>query len=380
MAVAICESERYARLSVSWESTGRRSTKVNRHGSMMTTDDELDPQPSRFVVGIDLGTTNSALAYVDTAEPVWRVRTFDIPQLVAPGTVEARQTLPSFHYERGMGEFAADALRLPWSNDDPNYAVGVLARDHGTLVPGRLITSAKSWLCHSGVDRTAELLPWHGAADVTKLSPVETSARYLAHLRAAWNYRFADQPLEEQDVVLTLPASFDEVARELTVRAAARVGLPRVVLIEEPQAAFYAWIDAQGDDWQQIVQPGQKILVCDIGGGTTDFTLLRVRGERDGAKQNGKVRFHRVAVGDHLILGGDNLDLAIAHFVERRLAGDGKLEPRQWATLVQLSRQLKETLFSASAPERTTVSLPGSGARLIGGALQAEVTRAEIEQ
>ncbi|HEX4130225.1 MAG TPA: Hsp70 family protein [Pirellulales bacterium] len=333
----------------------------------------LDPQPSRFVVGIDLGTTNSALAYVDTAEEPWRVRTFDIPQLVAPGTIETRETLPSFHYQRGAEEFPAGALRLPWSLDDPDYAVGVMARDHGVLVPGRLIASAKSWLCHSGVDRSAELLPWHGAPDVEKLSPVEASARYLAHLRSVWNARFADHPLEEQDVVLTLPASFDEVARELTVRSAARAGLPRVLLVEEPQAAFYAWINAQGADWERVVRPGQKILVCDIGGGTSDFTLLRVRGQADG-----KVRFHRVAVGEHLILGGDNLDLALAHHVERRLTGDGKLEPRAWSVLVQKGRQAKETLLAPNAPESLVVHLPGSGARLLGGGMQVELSRDEV--
>ena len=242
-------------------------------------------------------------------------------------------------------------------------------------VPGRLITSAKSWLCHPGVDRLAELLPWHGADDVERLSPVEASAGYLAHLRAAWNARFLADPLEAQEVVLTLPASFDEVARELTVKAAARAGLPCVVLIEEPQAAFYAWINAHGGQWEQTVSPGQKILVCDIGGGTSDFTLIRVR-----SAAGGKVQFHRVAVNEHLILGGDNLDLALAHHVEQLLAQRGKLELRQWATLVLLCRQVKETLLGDDAPERWMVSLPGSGSRLIGGALQVEVARDEVRQ
>ena len=226
-------------------------------------------------------------------------------------------------------------------------------------------------------------------------------ARYLAHVRAAWDARFPQQPLAQQDFVLTLPASFDEVARELTIKAAALAGLPRVVLIEEPQAAFYAWIDAHRDQWDQLVKPGQKILVCDVGGGTSDFTLIRVR-----RGEGGKVQFHRVAVGDHLILGGDNLDLALAHYLEQRLtAVDGKpqgeqgrgregtpdaspppparaaaarLEPRQWAMLVQRSRQLKETLLGPAAPERLTLSLPWSGSRLIGGARQVEVQRSEI--
>jgi hypothetical protein len=275
-------------------------------------------------VGFDLGTTNSAVCYVDTHESPWQVRTFAAPQLVAPGQVEARETLPSFHYQPARGEFPPEALRLAWQGSgvrgqgsgEPPHAVGFFARDQGTLVPGRLINSAKSWLCHSGVDRTAALLPWHGADDVERLSPLEVSARYLAHVRDAWNAKFPREPLEKQDFVLTLPASFDEVARELTVKAAAMAGLPKVVLIEEPQAAFYAWIYAHQNDWERLVEPGQKILVCDIGGGTSDFTLIRVR-----RGEGGKVQFHRVAVGDHLILGGDNLDLALAQYIEKKLAG-----------------------------------------------------------
>jgi molecular chaperone DnaK (HSP70) len=330
---------------------------------------------SRYVVGFDLGTTNSAVTYVDTFEDPWQVRTFAVRQLVAPHQVEARTTLPSFHYQPGPNELAPGALNLPWSDDEPGHTVGVFARDHGTQVPGRLIASAKSWLCHAGVDRTADLLPWHGAPDVDRLSPVDASARYLQHVREAWDAQFPDEPLARQDFVLTLPASFDEVARELTVKAAAAAGLPRVVLIEEPQAAFYAWIDTHRDNWDQLVEPGQKILVCDIGGGTSDFTLIRVRrGEGD------KVRFHRVAVGEHLILGGDNLDLALAHHIERRLVGDGKLEPGQWSVLVRTCRTVKETLLSDNAPEKLTVTLPGRGARLLGGGLQVEVTRDEALQ
>ena len=236
------------------------------------------------------------MTYVDTAEDPWHIRVFAVPQLVAAGQVEARETLPSFHYQPGPGELPPAALRLPWTKAGapggaavgcPNrrtssvFLPAIMAR----VVPGRLISSAKSWLCHSGVDRTAALLPWHGAADVQQLSPVEVSARYLAHVRAAWDARFPHDPLAQQDFVLTLPASFDEVARELTIKAAALAGLPRVVLIEEPQAAFYAWIDAHRDRWDQLVQPGQKILVCDIGGGTSDFTLIRVRARhRQGAQ------------------------------------------------------------------------------------------------
>jgi molecular chaperone DnaK (HSP70) len=238
---------------------------------------EHDANLPRFVVGIDLGTTNSAAAYVDTAESAWRVRTLGVPQLVAAGQVESRETLPSFHYQRAAGEMTGGSLNLPWETKGRDWFVGHFARDHGEAAPGRLVSSAKSWLCHAGVDRTSEILPWHGAPDVDRLSPVEASGRYLTHLREAWDHQFAGHPLAEQDVVLTLPASFDEVARELTVKAAARAGLPRVVLIEEPQAAFYAWLDAHRDTWRGIVQPGHRILVCDVGGGTTDFTLIHVR-------------------------------------------------------------------------------------------------------
>ena len=344
---------------------------------------------ARYVVGIDLGTTNSAMTCVDTLAKPWRLETFAVPQVVAPGQVEARETLPSFHYQPAGGELAAGALRLPWNKEEPPAVVGFFARDHGALVPGRLIASAKSWLCHSGVDRTADLLPWHGAPDVDRLSPVEASGRYLRHFADAWNSRFPKYPLAQQEIVLTLPASFDEVARELTVRAAAEAGLPRVVLIEEPQAAFYAWLYKHASDWEHLVEPGQKILVCDIGGGTSDFTLIRVR-----RGEGGKVQFHRVAVGDHLILGGDNFDLALAQHLEQRLTGGaatgdsgtvdqtarGKLDPRQWGVLVRACRQVKETLLGEQPPEKLTVNVPGAGTRLIGGGLQVEVTRDEVHR
>ncbi|MBX7168618.1 MAG: hsp70 family protein [Pirellulales bacterium] len=330
---------------------------------------------SRYVVGIDLGTTNSAVGFVDTHDSPWRVQTLAVEQLTAFGQVEARETLPSFHYEATEAESAADAFRLPWSGPGRRFSVGTLARDHGASAPGRTIASAKSWLCHGGVDRTAALLPWHADPDVQRLSPLEASSRYLGHLRDAWNHRHPDDPLEAQDVVVTLPASFDEIARELTVRAARQAGLPRIVLIEEPQAAFYAWIDTHGATWDHVVAPGQKILVCDIGGGTTDFTLIRVR-----AGDEGRVRFHRVAVGEHLLLGGDNCDLALAHAIEPRLTGGGRLEPRHWDVLVRTCRHVKETLLTANAPESMGVHLAGGGARLIGGGLQTEIQRAEVEE
>ena len=338
----------------------------------------------RFVIGIDLGTTNSALAYIDSNDPGMAVENFPIPQLVAPATVQSRDVLPSFHYERAAGELSNGAIRLPWSgsDDDPRTVVGAFARDHGSAVPGRMVASAKSWLSHRGVDRTAGLLPWHGAADVERLSPVEASARYLAHLRAAWDSAHREYPLKEQTVVLTVPASFDEVARELTIEAAKLAGLNRILLLEEPQAAFYAWIDAHRDDWQRRVEPGQTILVCDVGGGTSDFTLIRVK-PAESNSDGPKVFFHRVAVGEHLILGGDNLDLAIAHHLESQFAGASgqrKLPASQFASLLRQSRQLKETLLGVDPPDSLTLSISSPGAKLIGGARQLHVTRDQIQQ
>ncbi len=349
-----------------------------------TFDPLLDEQPARFVVGIDLGTTNSAVAYVDTSAARWRVQTFRVPQLVASGVVEPRDTLPSFHYEAAAGESVDSVLRLPWQKHDPTGTVGIYARDQGAKAPGRLIASTKSWLCHTGVDRTADLLPWHGAADVERLSPVEASARILRHIHDAWNAQFPNDTLARQDIMLTLPASFDEIARELTVQAATHAGLPRVILLEEPQAAFYAWVYKHRDDWQERVRVGQTILVCDIGGGTSDFTLIRVRGGATTPKSeetsDDPIQFHRIAVGNHLILGGDNLDLALARHLERKLTDGGQLPSHQWDVLLRSCQRVKEELLSETAPERLTLNLPGSGSRLVGGGVQLEVTRDEVLQ
>lgn len=342
----------------------------------MNADIPIDsPDTSRFVVGIDLGTTNSAVSYVDTDATNWQVGTFAIPQLVAPGQIESRETLPSFHYQAIREEFPENSLSLPWDEQSRNEVVGLFAREQGKLVPGRVIESAKSWLCHPGVDRTSPLLPWHGATDVEMLSPVEVSSKYLSHIRDAWNAANPEHPLQEQDVVVTLPASFDEVARELTVQAAQSAGLKRVLLIEEPQAAFYAWINSHQGNWNELVQAGQTILVCDIGGGTSDFTLINVREHVDE-----KVEFHRVAVGDHLILGGDNLDLALAKHVEIKLSQDQSLSPRQWGSLVRICRHAKETLLGPNAPESYPISLSTGSSKLIGGGLQTELTQTEVRE
>ena len=250
----------------------------------------------------------------------------------------------------------------------------------GQRHPGRRISSAKSWLSHDGVDRTADFLPWHGDPDVPKMSPVTASSRLLAHLRSAWDHAHPDEPLDQQEIVITLPASFDEVARELTIQAAKEAGLPRVYLIEEPQAAFYAWIDRHRGDWFQLVRPGQLILVCDIGGGTTDLTLIRVRPAGDTGQQ---VQFHRVAVGRHLILGGDNMDLAVAKLAEAKIIEAGQssqLSPSQWDRLIQASRGVKEAMLSAARPESYTINLASEGAKLLAGAIQVELSAEEIDE
>jgi hypothetical protein len=335
-----------------------------------TIDGLIDRPPSRFVVGIDLGTTNSAVTYVDSSEAAWRIRVFNVLQPVSATDAEALDTLPSFYYQTVSGSANFD------------FCVGAYARDETAKTSGRGIASAKSWLCHAAVDRTAAILPWHGAPDVRRLSPVEVSSAYLNHIRQCWDNEFPEDPLALQDLVVTLPASFDEVARELTIEAAKQAGLNRLLLIEEPQAAFYAWVYKHENDWDQRVHVGQKILVCDIGGGTSDFSLIRVRKselERDGAGdgQGQRIQFHRVAVGNHLILGGDNLDLAIAKYLESKVSG-GKLEPFQWDVLVGSSRNVKEQLLSPGAPDRISVNIPGRGSRLIGGGIQIETTQAEI--
>jgi molecular chaperone DnaK (HSP70) len=335
-------------------------------------------KPSRFVVGIDLGTTHTALAYVDTAAESPEVTRFDLPQLVAPGTVENRPALPSFLYLPSHAEMAPSALSLPWPAPRQEFAVGELARAHGWKVPMRLVSSAKSWLCHSGVDRTAPLLPFSAPDEVPKVSPVEASARYLGHLRAAWNHLIAKGDgsllLEGQEVFVTVPASFDAVARELTVQAATSAGLGHVTLLEEPQAAFYSWLGRRGEAWRGELTVGDVILVCDIGGGTTDFTLIAV------AESEGSLTLERVAVGDHILLGGDNMDLALAHRVRAQLEAEGhKLDNWQMNSLVHACRHAKEQLFEKGDLHAAPVAVLGRGSKVIGGSIKGEVLRADLE-
>ncbi len=337
------------------------------------------PSP-RYIIGIDLGTTNCVVAYVDThnadAEHP-EIQLFHIPQLVAPGNVEERDLLPSFLYLPTARDFPAGSLTLPWA-EEPPFAVGVLARTRGAEVPGRLISSAKSWLCHVGVDRTAPILPWGAGDDLKKMSPLEVSAQYLSHIRQAWNFQMArdnpDAVLEKQDVLLTVPASFDAAARELTVQAAERAGLPTVRLLEEPQAALYSWIESSGDRWRKQVKVGDAILVCDVGGGTTDFSLIAV------SEDSGELELKRVAVGEHILLGGDNMDLALAYVVQQRLTEKGtKLDAGQIRGLSQGCRNAKELLFQPDAPKKQPLTILGRGSSVIGGTLRTELTYNEVE-
>lgn len=329
-----------------------------------------------YLVGIDLGTSNTVLAFARCGSQ--EIRILPVDQLVAAGEVDARAQLPSVRYHPAPGELPADDLRLPWQAGDPgglaDVVVGDFARELGTQVPGRQVASAKSWLSHPGVDRTAPILPWGAEPGVPKVSPLHASASYLAHLRAGWNVRFPDAPLERQWIVLTVPASFDEGARALTVEAARLAGLPQVHLLEEPQAAFHDWLFLHRAQLAAALTDAGLILVCDVGGGTTDFTLIRVEPGADGPLLT------RIGVGDHLMLGGDNMDLTLAHAVERRMGEGTRLSAGRFSQLVQRCRVAKEQLLAADAPERVAVTLVGAGARLVGGARTVELEREEVER
>lgn len=334
-----------------------------------------------YIIGIDLGTTNTVVSYTAAQSAPGsapEIKIFKIPQLVAAGVVEKRTILPSFVLLPGSHDVAAGALALPWDSRS-RIAVGEYARDRGAEIPHRLVASAKSWLCHDMVDRNAAILPWGSTDNGAKLSPVEASAEILSHIRKAWNHEIAGSDaalrLENQEVLLTVPASFDAVARELTVQAAAKAGMPGIILLEEPQAAFYAWIESQGDGWRRLVSRGDRVLVCDVGGGTSDFSLIRVEAEQ------GELVLERIAVGNHLLVGGDNMDLALAYAVARRLdAGGQKLDQWQMRGLWHSCRSAKEKLLAAGGNESFPVTVLGRGSRLIGGTLTSELdTRDVIE-
>jgi len=327
------------------------------------------------VLGIDLGTTNSVLAYASLAADKPGIERLAIPQLVAAGTVESRPSLPSFLYLAIDQEVRGGAYDLPWQGG-LRFAVGEVARRQAAEVPDRTVGAAKSWLCHHRVDRHQAILPWDAPASVPKLSPVTASQRYLEHLVAAWEAAFPKAPVRDQHVVLTVPASFDASARELTREAALAAGLPdALVLLEEPQAAVYAWLMDVGNRWRQALKVGDTLLVCDVGGGTTDLSLMRT------TEEGGELALERVAVGNHLLVGGDNMDLTLAHDVAGRFAEQGvQLDPWQSVALWHSCRDAKETLLSHAGPPTYSISVLGRGSRLVGGTASVEVDRSTVRE
>ena len=326
----------------------------------------------QYSVGIDLGTTHCVLAYSRLEQDHDQSpKVLAIPQLVASGQVEKREALPSFTYLAHESQFNPQQLTLPWQHQYP--LTGQLARDLGEKTPDRLVSSAKSWLCHDQIDRRSGLLPLEAPEDVSKLSPFEASKNYLNHLAAAWHQQFPDAPLDEQQVVITVPASFDPAARELTMHAAQEAGLSHAVLLEEPQAALYSWIAQSGSDWREQVSVGDVILVVDIGGGTTDLSLMAV------TEEAGALQLTRVAVGDHILLGGDNMDLTLAHVIAQKLAQQGnRLQPWQINGLAHACRSAKETLLADNDVQSVPLVVPSRGSSLMGGSLRAELSRDDV--
>jgi len=327
---------------------------------------------ARFVVGIDLGTTHSALAVAPLEGTESRVAVLEIEQLVSAGAVGKSALLPSFLYFAHESE---PALALPWDGER-RFAVGEYARSRGAEAPQRVISSAKSWLSYGGVDRRVGNLPLHAPEDIEKISPVEASFRLLDHLNEAYRAaRPEGGDLAEQEVVLTVPASFDAGARDLTVEAALAAGFDQVTLLEEPQAALYAWIEQNGEAWRSHLRAGDRVLVVDIGGGTTDFSLI------DALEHDGSLALQRVAVGDHILLGGDNMDLALAHVVSQELAAQGKeLDRFQVSALSHACRAGKEKLLSDASLRQVAVVLPSRGSQLLGGSIRGELRREQVEQ
>jgi len=329
----------------------------------------------QFSLGIDLGTTHCALSYVEIerseGEQVVQ-EILPIPQLTAAGSVEALDLLPSFLYLPHPSELAAGDLSLPWCAEQ-DFAVGEMARSRGAATPIRLVSSAKSWLGHAGVDRRAAILPHDAPPEVVRLSPLDAALRYLAHLRAAWDNAQPDAPFAEQEIVVTIPASFDPAARELTAEAARAAGCAQLTLLEEPQAALYSWIQQSAGGWRKQVRPGEIILVVDVGGGTSDFSLIAV------LEREGNLELHRVAVGEHILLGGDNMDLALAYAVAGKLAAEGsKLDAWQMRALTHACRAAKEALLSDAELAAVPLVIAGRGAKLVGGSIRSELTRSEL--
>ena len=345
--------------------------------SQPSTDTNTNQDGPRFSVGIDLGTTHCVLSYVDlteTTEDAIDQKVMAISQLTSPGIVEEQTQLPSFLYQAHEAELAEGSTALPW-NANPKYIVGEIARNLGSKTPIRLVASAKSWLCHAGVDCKSPILPADAPDEVARVSPFQTTTAYLQHMRDAWNNQHPDAKLEDQDVTITVPASFDPAARELTVDAAKSVGLGQALLLEEPQSALYSWIENSHGNWRNHVKVSDIILVIDVGGGTTDLSLIAV------TEEDGNLELTRIAVGDHILLGGDNMDLALAYTIKAKLEQDGKaLESWQIQALTHGCRDAKEKIFSDPEADNVPLVIPNRGSSLIGGTLRSELTREEVER
>ncbi|MFS1934228.1 Hsp70 family protein [Vibrio splendidus] len=331
-------------------------------------------QAPKFSVGIDLGTTHCVLSFIDTANEDARVEVMQIPQLTAPGTVETRSQLGSFLYQPHEHEMNSGSRVLPWSSE-PKALVGAIARNLGSKTPIRLVASAKSWLCHSGVNRRDAFLPAGSPEEIEKVSPLKTTELYLEHLKDAWNHANPEHKLADQDVTITVPASFDPAARDLTAEAARNVGFTHLTLLEEPQAALYSWIDNSNDTWRDEVDVGDIVLVVDIGGGTTDLSLVEV------TQDEGNLSLNRIAVGEHILLGGDNMDLALAYRLKMKLAQEGKeLAPWQVQAMTHACRDAKEALLNDAELQSVPIVVPSRGSKLLGATLKTELTQQEVQQ
>ncbi|WED20553.1 Hsp70 family protein [Vibrio sp. JC009] len=333
----------------------------------------MENHNAKYSVGIDLGTTHCVLSYSEHGEET-QVNTFAVPQLTAPGQVEEKSQLGSFLYQPHEHEMGEGSRTLPWTTE-PNALVGAIARNLGSKTPMRLVASAKSWLCHGGVNRRDAFLPQGSPEEVEKVSPLRATELYLEHLKDAWNHKNPEQRLEDQDITLTVPASFDPAARDLTAEAARNVGFAHLTLLEEPQAALYSWINNSDDQWRNEVEVGDVVLVVDIGGGTTDLSLVAV------TEEDGNLNLNRVAVGEHILLGGDNMDLALAYRIKMKMAQEGKdLQPWQIQAITQACRDAKEVLLDDADVQSVPIVIPSRGSKLLGSTLKTDLTKEEVQQ
>lgn len=348
----------------------------DNHESEHNSTDEQAINNKHYSIGIDLGTTHCVLSYADITDPdadEITQQVLQIPQLTAPGVIEDKAQLPSFLYQAHEAEINDGETALPWTAK-PDYLVGEIARNLGTKTPIRLVSSAKSWLCHAGVDCKSAILPNEAPAEIERVSPFQASSAYLEHLCSAWNKQHPEAPIQDQEITLTVPASFDPAARELTAEAAQKAGLNNAILLEEPQAALYSWIEKSEGDWRNHANVGDIILVIDVGGGTTDLSLIAV------TEEDGMLGLTRIAVGDHILLGGDNMDLALAYTLKAKLEQDGgkRLEGWQIQALTHACRAAKESILSNDEADNIPIVVPNRGSSLIGGTLRTELNRDEV--